>query len=73
MSVPEAWTRLQVNLHAALIERDILKGGLSAPARDDAVQRYTRAVDLIVADLEALKTSHVMGQITLFFAKKERV
>lgn len=73
MSVPLEWTRMQGNLHAALIERDILKGGLNAPARDEAVQRYTRAVDLIIDDLAVLKSGHVLGQITMVLAKKERV
>ena len=47
--------------------------GLTGAAADETVQRYTRLVDLIMDDLVALKGSFVMGQITLFLSKKERV
>lgn len=71
MSVPVEWTRLQGNLQEALLARACLKL-VSGEAQDEEMRRYTRAVDLIIDDLAALKSSHVLGQITLFFAKKER-
>lgn len=71
MSVPIEWTRLQGNLQEALLARACMKL-ISGAVHDEEMRRYTRAVDLIIDDLAALKSSHVMGQITLFFAKKER-
>ena len=71
MSVPEAWTRLNANLHDALTARACLKL-TSGEAHDEEMRRYTCAVDLIVDDLAALKSAHVLGQITMVFAKKER-
>ena len=73
MGVPLEWTRLCGNLQAAQIERDCLALGLTGAAHDETLQRYTRLVDLIMDDLVALKGSFVMGQITLFLSKKERV
>ena len=73
MGVPLESTQMCANLHAAQIERDCLKFGVDVAAHDETVQRYTRLVDLIMDDLVALKGSFVMGQITLFLSKKERV
>lgn len=72
MSVPEAWTRLNANLHDALTARACLKL-VSGEAHDEEMRRYVHAVDLIVNDLADLKSSHVLGQITMILAKKERV
>ena len=72
MNVPDAWTRMNVHLAEALQARDCMRL-TSGAARDEEVRRYVRAVDLIVADLGLLKSAHVLGQITMVLAKKERV
>lgn len=72
MSVPEAWTRLNANLHDALTARASMKL-ITGEAHDEEMRRYVRATDLIVDDLAALKSAHVLGQITMVLAKKERV
>ena len=41
--------------------------------RDEAIVRYVRALDAIIADLGTLSERQVPGHITLFLARKERV
>lgn len=69
--VPYEWTRMFGNLRLALIERDVMKTA-SGVAHDDAVDRHVRAVDALVDDLGVLDTRLVLGEITMFLAKKAR-
>ncbi|MFN3973444.1 MAG: hypothetical protein ACK4L4_19170 [Gemmobacter sp.] len=73
MSVPREWTDAIARLREAQVSGDIMRNpSTSQDMRDRATQAYTHAVDALVANLGRLSETHVLGQITMFLAKKER-
>lgn len=72
--VPQEWTRMIGSLRAAQVAQDTTHSPTSRQAdKDEAMVRYCRAVDSIIADLGVLSEQQVLGRITLFLARKERV
>jgi hypothetical protein len=71
--VPEAWTRL-IGLHrAAQVAQDQMKDPAATQiARDEAIIRYSRATDAMVAEMTRLSEAQDLGRITLFLSKRER-
>lgn len=71
--VPDAWTRLLGHHRAAQVAQDQMKN-LSATqiARDEAIVRYARATDEMVAEMTRLSEAQELGRITLLLAKRER-
>ena len=71
--VPPAWTRMIGNLRMAQVARDTMRAPLTSPmSRDLATVNYSRAVDLVIDDLNALSEQQVLGRVTLHLARKER-
>lgn len=71
--VPEAWTRLIGHHRAAQVAQDQMKDiDATQIARDDATVRYSRAVDVMVAEMTRLSETQELGRITLLLSKRER-
>lgn len=69
--VPLEWTRLIGKLGETKIEKSVL-ATVEGSAYDEALVRYTRAVDQIMADLNELSRRNELGRITALLCKKER-
>ena len=72
--VPQAWTDLQAYHNAAQVARDQMTdprapGGM----KDEATDRYCRAVDAVIAELDVLREQRWLGRITILLARKDRV
>lgn len=71
--VPPAWTRMIGNLRVAQVARDTLRSPITSQmSRDLATVTYSRAVDLVIDDLNTLSEQQVLGRVTMFLARKER-
>ena len=71
--VPEAWTRMTGALRVAQVARNTCRSPLSSQmSRDLATVNCSRAVDLVIDDLNLLSEQQVLGRWTLFLARKER-
>ncbi len=73
MGVPYAWTKLIEHQRQAQIERDVMCAAeVGSPTHDIAMQKYIRAVDVVMECLCSLSQDQTLGRITLFLARKER-
>jgi hypothetical protein len=71
--VPEAWTRAMGQFRAAQVARDQMRDKTATQAtRDEAVVRYSRAVDALMDELTRLSEAHELGRITMLLARKDR-
>lgn len=74
IGVPQAWTSMITQLHAARVAQDVIANPASGQIdRDMATVAYSRAADAVIADLGRLSGAGVLGRITLFLSKRERV
>lgn len=71
--LPAAWARMISALREAQVARDVMRDPAARQTdRDEAVVRYSRAADAIIADLGILSETHVLGRITLMLSRRER-
>ena len=71
--VPEAWKNLQAYHSATQLARDQMTDPRATDVmKDEATDRYVRAVDALIAELDDLREQRWLGRITVLLARKDR-
>jgi hypothetical protein len=71
--VPEDWTLMIGQHRAAMVARDQMRDPAATQTmRDEATARYSRAADAVIEHLSVLSERHVLGNLTMHLARKER-
>jgi hypothetical protein len=71
--VPEDWTMMIAQHRAAMVAWDQMRDPAATQTmRDEATVRYNRAADAVIQHLSLLSERHVLGNLTMHLARKER-